>query len=66
MSATRLPDGSVVMRPSGQRAVTPKGGGTAVARPAVARGGGSGAGGKAAGVRAPQPGRGAAPKNAYR
>jgi hypothetical protein len=26
MSATRLPDGSVVMRPSGQRAVNPRGG----------------------------------------
>lgn len=44
MSATRLPDGSVVMRPSGQRAVVPKGNGTAITRPSTAKGAGAGAG----------------------
>jgi hypothetical protein len=63
MSATRLPDGSVVMRPSGQRAVTPKGSGTGIVRPSAAK---AGPGGKAAGVRGKQPGRGGAGRNAYK
>lgn len=64
MAATRLPDGSVVMHPPGQRAY-PVGGGTAVKRPNVAAGGGPGARGKRVGVSTKQPGRQAAPKSAY-
>jgi hypothetical protein len=63
MSATRLPDGSVVMRPSGQRAVTPKGTGTAIHRPAVAQGAGAGASGT---LLTPKlKGRAPAARNAY-
>lgn len=65
MAATRLPDGSVVMRPSGQRAVVPKGNGTAQTVPSVAKGAGSGRGGRAAAVRGKQPGRVAARGSAY-
>lgn len=67
MSATKLPDGSVVMRPSGQRAVNPVGSGTTVAKPAVAKGGGSGTNkGGRVGVTSKQPGRAAANKDAYK
>jgi hypothetical protein len=65
MSATRLPDGSVVMRPSGQRAVNPRGG-APKAVPAVTKGPGPGASGKRVGVKTRQPGRVATPVNAYR
>jgi hypothetical protein len=44
MSSTRLPDGSVVMRPSGQRAVSPVGTGQGKITPVAARGAGSGRG----------------------
>lgn len=62
MSATHLPDGSVVMRPAGQRAVTPSGGGTQVTRTPMAKGAGRGA---SSAVRPNQPGRRAAARNAY-
>ena len=62
MSATRLPDGSVVMRPSGQRAVVPRGSGTAIHRPAVAQGAGAGAGSM---LTSKLKGRVAVGKNAY-
>jgi hypothetical protein len=62
MAATKLPDGSVVMRPSGQRAY-PTGGGTTVTRPAQAKGGTAK---RAAAVRVPQPGRKAVSRDAYR
>lgn len=63
--ATRLPDGSVVARPSGSRAY-PVGGGTTVRRPSVAAGGGSGAKGKRVGVSTKQPGRSATGRDAYK
>jgi len=44
MAATRLPDGSVVMRPSGQRAVTPSGNGTKQTLAPLAKGAGAGRG----------------------
>lgn len=62
MAATRLPDGSVVMQPSGQRAY-PTGGGTGVTRPAQAKGG---SGGKGSAVPKKQAGRTAVSKTAYR
>lgn len=62
MAATRLPDGSVVMQPSGQRAY-PTGGGTGVTRPSQAKGS---SGGKGAAVPSKQAGRVATGKNAYR
>lgn len=60
--ATRLPDGSVVARPPGKRAVTPKGDGTRVRTPSVAAGGGSGAKGSSLPPR--QSGRSVAPRSA--
>ena len=64
MAATRLPDGSVVMRPPGQRAVVPKGNGTVISRPAVAKGAGGGA---AANLLTPKlRGRAAVSRDAYR
>lgn len=65
MSATRLPDGTVVMRPSGQRGY-PVRGGTGKRAPAMAVGGGSGARGARVGVTSKQPGRAAAGKTAYK
>jgi hypothetical protein len=62
MAATRLPDGSVVMRPSGQRAVTPKGNGTAITRPVQAKGAGPGAGSL---LTPKMKGRSAVGRNAY-
>lgn len=59
--ATRLPDGSVVARPPGKRAVVPKGNGTAVRLPGNAAGGGSGA--KGSSLPPKQKGRGAAPRS---
>lgn len=66
MSATRLPDGSVVMRPSGQRPYPIKGGPLGKRVPAVTAGGGPGAKGSRVGVKTNQPGRVATPANAYR
>jgi hypothetical protein len=63
MAATRLPDGSVVMRPPGQRAVVPKGNGTAITLPAAAKGSGRAAGSM---LTPKLPGRVAAGRNAYR
>lgn len=65
MAATRLPDGSVVMRPSGQRAI-PSSGGTGVTIPSVAKGAGSGRGGRGAAIRGKQPGRVGSGRTAYR
>lgn len=64
--ATRLPDGSVVVRTPGTRAYPTGGAGaTRVRTPSQAAGGGSGTR-RGGAVRAPQPGRTAVPKNAYR
>lgn len=63
--ATRLPDGSVVVRTPGTRAYPASGSGaTKVRTPSQAAGGGPGARTGSA-VRAPQPGRTAASKDAY-
>lgn len=59
---TRLPDGSVVARPPGKRAVVPKGDGTVVRLPNTAVGGGAGA--KGSSLPPKQKGRGAAPRSA--
>lgn len=68
MAATLLPDGSVVMRPSGQRPypATPPSAGRARS-PMQAAGGGPGAGGVSYTVNrsTKQPGRRAASLNAY-
>lgn len=64
MSATRLPDGSVVMRPSGSRGYPVRGGGGKRV-PGVAAGGGKGASGSRVGLKTNQPGRKAAGRNAY-
>lgn len=64
MAATRLPDGTVVVRPSGSRGY-PVGGGTTKRVPSVAAGGGPGAKGKRVGVTSKQPGRRAAGGSAY-
>lgn len=65
MAATRLPDGSVVVRPPGSRGY-PVRGGTGKRVPSVAAGGGSGARGSRVGVTSKQPGRGAAGTSAYK
>lgn len=65
MAATRLPDGSVVMRPSGQRGYPSRSGGTGKRVPGVAAGGGKGASGSRVGIKTNQPGRKAAGRNAY-
>ena len=64
MAATRLPDGSVVMRPPGGRGY-PVRGGTGKRVPGVAAGGGSGARGSRVGVTSKQPGRVAAGRSSY-
>jgi hypothetical protein len=65
MAATRLPDGSVVMQPSGQRAI-PSGGRPGKRSPAVAVGpGGGGNKNGRVGVTSRQPGRGAVSKNGF-
>ena len=64
MSATRLPDGSVVIQPSGQRPIP--GGNPAKRAPTVAAGtGGGGNKGGRVGVTTKQPGRAAVSKTAY-
>jgi hypothetical protein len=66
MAGTQLPDGSVVMQPSGQRPY-PVGGGTAISHPAVAKGAGRGRSGlTAVNGSSRQPGRAAATSNAYK
>jgi len=64
MAATRLPDGSVVTRVTGQRGY-PVRGGTGKRVPGVAAGGGKGASGSRVGIKTNQPGRKAAGRNAY-
>lgn len=64
--ATRLPDGTVVMRPPGGRGYPQRSGGTAKRVPAVAVGGGSGARGSRVGVTSKQPGRVGSATSAYK
>lgn len=64
--ATRLPDGTVVMRPPGGRGYPARSGGTAKRVPSVAVGGGPGARGSRVGVTSKQPGRVGAASSSYK